>query len=344
MSGSTASPSAEPSDVSQVNSPRASELVHLEMLLTATDGLLSGRAAITWESVTAQLIEERALQEMNWRVSVTINIIQQLVTSGLSSRRERFLQGNTDTVGSTIKPLLIKFDANVNFESVPKNVSAVDLIGEAFNSVSERDLYRDNLQAADSAFSFVTAVKILVEGEVPIEESSQLSNSSNNNSTEKVIAGVVIGVLILVAVVTLFTVLRRRQEKKKKEKEDDPLYSDTTSPNVSLQISFQHPELERKIRFATAADPEDKVESCWYDFENDAMSAMTSLPGLDGLALVEDPTISLDYDYSKQQGTDTTDDKESKTIGDASGKASAGTSTLLGLDYLDPTEDGDDEN
>jgi hypothetical protein len=72
------------------------------------------------------------------------------------------------------------------------------------------------------------------------------------------------------------------------------------------------------------------------------------LPGLDGLTLVEDPTVSinLDYDFLEQQGIDTMDDKESKTIGDASqGKSSeAGTSTLLGLDYVDPTEEEEDED
>jgi hypothetical protein len=296
------------------------------------------------------------MQEMNWSVSVNTNIIQQLVTSGLSSRRGRFLQGSTDTAGNTIKPLLIKFDANVDFESVPKSVSAEDLIGETFNSLSERDMYRDSLQAADPFFTFVTAVKILVEGEVPIEERSQLSKSSDNNSTEKVIAGVVIGASILVAVVTLlFIVLRRRQKKKKekkKEKEDDPLDSDTTSPNVSMQISFQLlPQLDKQIRFTASADPADKFESLWCaeDFEDDAMSAMTSLPGLDGLTLVEDPTVSvtLDYDFLKQQGTDTPDDKESETIGDYSqSKATeAGTSTLLGLEYLlDPTKEEEDDD
>jgi hypothetical protein len=321
--------------VTKADSTRASELVRLEMLLTATDGLLSGRAAIAWESVTARHIEERALQEMNWRVSITTNIIQQRVTNGLSSRRERFLQG-----GSTIKPLLIKFDATVDFESVPENVSADDLIGETFNSVSERDLYRDNLQEEDPVFAFVMAVKILVEGEVPIEERSQLSKSSENNSTEKFIAGVVICVSILVAAVTLFMVLRRRrrQKKEKEEKVDQPPDSDTTSPNVSLQISL----------YTAGADPATKVESLWYDFEDDAMSAMTSLPGLDGLTLVEDRTVSvtLDYDFLKQQGTYITDDKESETIGDAShGKTTeAGTSTLLGLDYLDPTVEEDEDH
>ena len=317
------------------------------MILNGTVGMLAGRAAISWESVTAQHIEERAMQEMNWRVSVTTNIDQQIVTTsaGFRSRHARFLQGYTNAAGDTIQPLLVKFDATVDFISVPSTVSAEDLVGEAFNSFSDREMYRDNLRAADaSVFGFVTAVHIRVEGAVPVEEQlvSQATSSSGNDGMVGVIVGIVIGVLLLLAFVKLFTILRRRHHDSK----DDRQLEKTNA-------RMQHDPNP----IPTAAEPTDRMVNRYVDeilvsdIEDDAVSAMTSLPGLDGLTVMEDRTVSinLDYDFVKQQRTSDTTDNESEASYDASrqGKVTeSGTSvsqTLLGLDYVeDPIEEEDD--
>jgi hypothetical protein len=357
-----ATPSA-PTDVSETDPPlsftdaptitptsdSASELVHLDMVLTGAAGMLAGRAAIAWESVTARHIEERAMKEMNWRVSITTNIDDQQIVTGIAgfrSRHERFLQGDTD-----IKPLLIKFDATVDFISVPRSVSAEDLIGEAFNSVSDREMYRDNLLAADPVFTFVTAVQIRVEGAVPIEEQlvSQANSSPDNNSMVGVIVGIVIGVLLLVALfVALFIILRRRRRRHYSKD-----HQGTDEINVSMQ---QDPNL---AVVTMAALPVDKLIRYRYveeimvnDIEDDAVSAMTSLPGLDeSLSVVEDRTVSvnLGYDFVKQQKTDSSRDNESEASYDASrGKTTeAGTSvsqTLLGLDYLEEATNEEDDD
>jgi hypothetical protein len=104
-----------------------------------------------------------------------------------------------------------------------------------------------------------------------------------------------------------------------------------------------------------AALPADKLIKYRYveeihvsDIEDDAVSAMTELPGLDGtLSIVEDRTVSvnLDYEFVKQLKTDAT--VESEVSYDASrGKTTvAGTSlspTLLGLDYLEEVTNEDD--
>jgi hypothetical protein len=315
------------------------------MLLTGTAGVLAGRAAIAWESVMSRHIEERAMQEMKWRVSVTTNIEQQIVTSstGFRSRHERFLQEDANASGNTIKPLLITFDATVDFISVPRSVSAEDLIGEAFNSVSEREMYRNDLLDADSVFTFVTAVQIRVDGAVPIEEQlvSQATSSPGHKSMMGVVVWIVVAVLLLVAFVAVFIVLQRRRYHSKDHPEE-------------IHGSMQH---DPKLTTITAsAERADNMVKCQYvqeiavsDIEDDAVSAMTSLPGVDGLTVVEDRTVSinLDYDFLKQLRTESTDN-ESEPSYDASHQGmstEAGTSvsqTLLGLDYLeDPTEKED---
>lgn len=303
------------------------------------------------------------MQELNWHVSVTTNIDQQIITStgadaGFRSRRQerRFLQGDTDTAGTRIKPLLIKFDATVDFLSVPTpssdDVSAEDLIGEAFNSVSDREMYRNELLAADSVFRFVTAVQIRVEGAVPIEEQfvSQAPGSSGNTSMVGVIVGIVIGgVLLLVAF--LIVVRRRRRHYYSKDHHQVDKIADRKQ---------QDPNLAAMTAAATtaAAEPADEMVRCRYvvdeimvtDIDDDAVSAMTSLPGMDGLTVVEDRTVSvnLDYDFVKQQRTDTTDNESEASYDASQSRATmADTSvsrTLLGLDYVeDPTEEEEED-
>jgi hypothetical protein len=392
----TSSPSAPPDVV--VSSE--TELVHVDMLLslsslstgdsaaaaTADIGILAGRAAIAWESVTARHIEERARNERNWRVSITTNIDdQQIVTTttsdgfGVRSRRRqerrRFLQGDdttTTTTTDSIKPtpLLIKFDATVDFISVPRSVSAQDLIGEAFNSGSDREMYRDNLLAADPVFSFVTDVQIRVEGAVPIEEedepleSSQANNNNdNNNNNNNSMVGVIVGIIVigvvLLLVALLFIVLRRRRRRHYSEHHQR---MDETNP------SMQPDPNNLAVVTVVAALPADKLIRYRYveeimvnnNEDDDAVSAMTPLPGLDGsLSVMEDPTVSvnLGYDFVKQQKTDSTDDNDDNESEEAysydasasRGKTTvAGTSvsqTLLGLDYLEEVtieEDDDD--
>jgi hypothetical protein len=337
-------------------SDSGSELVHLDMLLTGAAGMLAGRAAIAWESITARYIEETALKEKNWRVTVTTNVDeQQIVTgsAGFGSRRERFLQEDPN-----IKSLLIKFDANVDFISVPRRVSAEDLIGEAFNSDSEREIYRDKLLAADPVFfTFVTGVQIRVEGAVPIEEplaivSQATSPPASNKSMVGEIVGIVMSVLLLlVAFVALFIVLRRRRHYSKDH------YGGTDPTNISMQ---HDPNIA--VVTVTALPVDTRLMKYRYveeihvsDIEDDAMSAMTSLPGLNGRgSVVEDRTVSVNLDYDlfveqlKQQKTDSTDN-ESEASYDASRSRTteAGTSlspTLLGLDYLEEVTNEDDDD
>jgi hypothetical protein len=330
-------------------SDSGSELVRLEMLLTGAAGMLAGRAAIAWESITARYIEEISLKEKNWRVSVTVNIDeQQIVTGSAGFGSKRFLQGDTN-----IKSLIIKFDANVDFISVPRRVSAEDLIGESFNSVSEREIYRDKLLAADPVFTSLTAVQVRVEGAVPIEEplglGSQATSSPGNKSMVGEMVGIVISVLLLVAFVALFIVRRQRHYSKDH-------YGGTDPTNVSM------PHDPNIAVVTVAALPEDKLiknghveEIHVSDIEDDAVSAMTSLPGLNGRGgAVEDRTVSVNLDYDlfveqlKQQKTDSKDN-ESEASYDASRSRTteAGTSlspTLLGLDYLEEVTNEDDDD
>jgi hypothetical protein len=324
------------------------------MLLTGAAGMLAGRAAIAWESITARYIEETALKEKNWRVSVTTNIDeQQIVTgsAGFGSRRERFLQEDPN-----VKSLLIKFDANVDFISVPRRVSAEDLIGEAFNSASEREIYRDKLLAADPVFfTFVTDVQIRVEGAVPIEEPlgivSQATSPPGNKSMVGEIVGIVMSVLLLlVAFVALFIVLRRRRHYSKDH------YGGTDPTNISMQ---HDPNIA--VVTVTALPADTRLMKYRYveeihvsDIEDDAMSAMTSLPGLNGRgSVVEDRTVSVNLDYDlfveqlKQQKTDYTDNESEASYDASRGRTiEAGTSlspTQLGLDYLEEVTNEDDD-
>jgi hypothetical protein len=321
------------------------------MLLTGTAGILAGRAAIAWERVTARHIEERALREMNWRVTVNTNIDEQIVTSsaGFGARHVRFLQEGTDAGGNTIKPLLIKFDATVDFVSVPINISAEVLIGEAFNSAADREMYKNNLLAADLIFSFVTDVQIRVEGAVPVEEqlAPQVTSPSGNNSIAVgLLVGIVIGVLLIVALVALIIVLRRRHHDSKDQHGTDPT-------NASMQHDTNLAAMSAAAESAEAESGDTMKhqyvsEIMVSHIEDDEVSAMTFLPGLDGLTVVEDRTVSvnLDYDFLKQQRTDATEVESLATYDASQTKATeAGTSvgqTLLGLDYVEEGIDEDD--
>ncbi len=91
------------------------------------------------------------------------------------------------------------------------------LVGQAFNSVAKRDAYVGMLQrTGDPTLSVVSAVQVLVDGQIPVEDDIQTAPPSSKSKFPTAIVAAVAGggCFLLIVLVGLFLVCRSKQKVK----------------------------------------------------------------------------------------------------------------------------------
>lgn len=168
-------PSSQPT--LQPSLPISTESVDVVMLLDSMNGVLRGRAAIDFESATSahikQTTESSGVQIVGFRVDTNINT-QEVVpaTTTLTSGGRRKLQ--------SLSPLQIALSVLIDYQNSTDSESydPAMWVQEAFNSKEERDSYIARLKEKNDEFANLISVSLLVDGEVPVEETVELNNSS----------------------------------------------------------------------------------------------------------------------------------------------------------------------
>lgn len=178
--------------------------------------ILGSSSEITFQRVTGDFIETEFLTlDVEWTdLSVGTNVKSQRelaeVPATAGSRRSRSLQ-------APVSVLEITFDTQVSFRSDLNDLDIAAFIGGAFNTEEDRATYIKNLQSSgDRAFAYVSAVKVVINGEEQdVNDATQPPSSSSGLSsfTLYIIIGAAGGGLCIAVLATLFY-LRHRGNRK----------------------------------------------------------------------------------------------------------------------------------
>jgi hypothetical protein len=275
----------------------SSDLVGLVMLLTNTNGVLGESSTIAWESATAAHITNTLAREAPLsEATVEVDVVSQTRMSPNSS-----LNGvRRVQEGDELRPLRVAFDVVVRFlgtTSAPNDAEAATLLGEAFNSQEDRELYINRLRATDNtAFESLDRIQVLVDGFTPAEEGFQGSNDSGGSSMGIIIGAAVGGIAILViAALAAFFVFRNR---------------DNQNDRVNKRLSDDDEHMQNDARElysppTESASPLGAANEISVDRQDDVSTLGDSI--LAGMAVLQDGederTASIDggYDYAQEQ-------------------------------------------
>jgi len=254
-------------------------------------------ARIDWEGSTAAHIKNIIQQ-----VPVEEEIIQLAVITDISSQvllipeedpsnenNGRSLQQDRgDSTSLSIFPLQVEFLVRITFRSAKTDFDLVELIGQAFNSVEERNQYISRLQQLNDAFDNFERVDILVNGTVPKEESlPAINDNDDDGGGSTIIIAVAAGAVVLAVVAIGFIAWRRFGGKSDdgnghyRNRMEDPTRAET---DPTAQAGYTAEILvERQDDVSTLGDP--------------VFGMMTTTA-----ADRDEATASVgnDYDYSKQ--------------------------------------------
>ena len=175
------------------------------MQLQPMPGPLDQSQRIDWEFTTEAHIEENLKSRDDMKDVTELEVatdveVQQLLRplNGQRMRTLRMLQ--TDSVVQQYA-LEIEFVVRVTFRSIKKDYNVRSMVGEAFNSVAEKNRYIQRLQSTSSqqAFLNVANVEVTVEGQSVPPELDENPKEEENDVMLYIIAAAGGGCALVVA-------------------------------------------------------------------------------------------------------------------------------------------------
>jgi hypothetical protein len=249
--------------------------------------ILGSSSEITFQRVTGDFIEAEffALDALEWTdVSVGTNVKSQRELAELpataGSRRTRSLQ-------APVSVLEITFDTQVSFRSELFNLDIAAFIGGAFNTEEDRVTYIKDLQSSgDRAFSYVSSVKIVINGEEQdVIDAAPLPSSGGLSSfTLYIIIGAAGGGLVIAILATLFY-LRHKGKRK---------------PVTVASTNNSGGHMGERVGADIVMDNQDDISTLGDPMY--APGGMMMGAGLDRDETVSPSIVSGDWDYAKNYG------------------------------------------
>eukprot|EP00540_Astrosyne_radiata_P016877 CAMPEP_0116863510 /NCGR_PEP_ID=MMETSP0418-20121206/24271_1 /TAXON_ID=1158023 /ORGANISM="Astrosyne radiata, Strain 13vi08-1A" /LENGTH=666 /DNA_ID=CAMNT_0004498557 /DNA_START=19 /DNA_END=2019 /DNA_ORIENTATION=- len=266
----TVFPSAEPTSF-----PTLSLQINLvEVVMFFDNSVLMGDGeTIAWQQVTEDHIERDILKAdvpneiMDLRVGVNL-VDQELVANADGSRR---LQST---------PLKIIFNTRVSFRSLSSDLDVSQLIGDAFNSDSDRTQYLDDLQQQGyRTFTTINSMRVEING-IPQVEKIPPQPPSESINIFVIIGAAAAGVAVAILIALLY--FRKASPVKHNRTVSTPSTAQQTQERMNTEIL-----VEPQDEVSTLGDPT-------------YAGAGMVLGGIEKDETVTTPSIvSGDYDYAK---------------------------------------------